>query len=526
MIIDLKPDNNKTILQLLQEQGIKIPADCGGTMRCGKCRVKVVSGDIPVTKEDMKFFSASKYLAGYRLACHAIPTGPITIEVEDPEEAKILTGFEDWDSELSAAEEGITIFKAVDPMSGEPLYASVDIGTTTIVTTVYDETGERVGIATSMNPQRVFGADVVTRIQTARSGRGPELRLLVINAIKAGLCGILERLQVMSERLLRIVIAGNTSMLHILRGFDCEGLATFPFTPVSVDYASEPAIVCFGNTFENANVVFFPGVSAFVGADVVSGVYGEQLDKGTRPKLFMDMGTNGEMVLKTENGLLCASASAGPAFEGGELSCGMAGMTGAVESVRIVIDEDKTPGVICRVIGGGKVKGLCGSGALELLSELIKHGFVDEEGTLSEEYFDDGFPFAETEDGTVLAMTQLDIRSLQLAKSAIRASAEMLLQIGEVEEPDIILAGGMGTFIDPEMMKGIGIFPACNSITFAGNAVLKGLERYINAVVEGKEDEAAKELKGIAAGTREVTVANEPQFQKLFLKYMDFGSGQ
>ena len=272
--------------------------------------------------------------------------------------------------------------------------------------------------------------------------------------------------------------------------------------------------------------MFFPGVSAFVGADVVSGVYGEQLDKGTRPKLFMDMGTNGEMVLKTENGLLCASASAGPAFEGGELSCGMAGMTGAVESVRIVIDEDKTPGVICRVIGGGKVKGLCGSGALELLSELIKHGFVDEEGTLSEEYFDDGFPFAETEDGTVLAMTQLDIRSLQLAKSAIRASAEMLLQIGEVEEPDIILAGGMGTFIDPEMMKVIGIFPACNSITFAGNAVLKGLERYINAAVAGKEDEAAKELKGIAAGTREVTVANEPQFQKLFLKYMNFGSGQ
>jgi uncharacterized 2Fe-2S/4Fe-4S cluster protein (DUF4445 family) len=524
MIVQLKPDGNKTALELLREQGLNITADCSGEGRCGKCRIKVVEGDIPVTKEDMRFFDATKYLQGYRLACRAVVKDPVTVEIPDPLEAQILTSVGTQNTHrpkrMNASTSRIDIIKK-DAADLSTMYASADIGTTSIVVMLYDAAGEVIATASAINPQRCFGADVVSRIQAARAGRDRSMRAMTADTLRDCLLDLADVFNADVSNIKDLVIVGNTAMLHILRGLDCNGLAAYPFKPVSLDFVREPGYNLLGNGFETATVIYFPGISAFVGADVVSGVYGLDLAKDDTPKLFIDMGTNGELVLFTKDGLTCSSSSAGPAFEGGELSCGMAGMTGAVESVQIVMDDDGRPGVMCKVIGGGHVKGLCGSGAMKLLSELVMHGFVDEDGTLSEEYFYDGFPFAETEDGTVLCMTQLDVRALQLAKSAIRAISELMLKSAGVEKPRIILAGGMGSFVEPEALKYIGMLPE-GEISFAGNTALLGTKRFVEALAKGKETEAVKELMHIALETKEIVASQDPEFQGLFLEYMGF----
>ncbi len=520
MLIRLEPDGNKTILELLHEKGIDLPADCAGTGRCGKCKVKVVEGEVPVGHNDMRFFSATKYLEGYRIACSAIPVEPIVCEVDDAAAPKVVTEFEDRSETSEQDSEEYTQINTEAEAKGQ-FYATVDLGTTTLAIKLYDDRGTLVGTGSALNPQRIYGADVISRIQAARSGKADDLRDSVRKKMAENIFDLLQRLKAETESLKLVAVAGNTAMLHILRGFDCEGLAMHPFKPVSLEFEELPAKEIFGDIFPNATVAVFPGISAFVGADIVAGIYGLRLDEAKEPKLLMDIGTNGELVLKTEKGFMCSSSSAGPAFEGGELSCGMAGITGAVESVMIEM-EDGEPGVMCRVIGGGAAKGLCGSGALELLSELVKNRLVDEEGTLTEDYFYDGFPIAQKEDGNVLAITQLDIRALQLAKSAVRAASELLLKRAGAKEPDIILAGGMGTFIDPERLKPIGMFPEARSVSFAGNTALLGLKRYIDEVRDGRGMEAKRSLEYISKNCTEIAAAEDPGFQELFLGFMGF----
>jgi len=523
MIIELKPQKNQSILDQLQDMDIQIPAACGGIGRCGRCRIRLIEGSLPVTRDDNNALGKERCEAGWRLACKAYPTAPVTIEVKEAGEAQILTDVTDKLKEADESLEKPDI--NCNPKADTSVYAAIDLGTTTVAILLYDENGRELGKTAFINPQTAFGADVISRVQASIDGKKLRLQELICKAISDELKKLLQTNEIVPENLCLIALAGNTTMLHLLRGYSCDGLTMHPFSPVNLDFEKLPAKAA-GLDFPNAELHIFPGFTAFIGADIVAGVYGTGMHERLENRLLMDLGTNGEMVFGNRYELRAAAAAAGPAFEGGNLSCGMGAAKGAVSSVRLDI-TGKKPKAICEVIGNEDgphsnvtAEGICGSGAVELLSEALNAALVDYEGTLIDDCFENGIQFANDEEGNPLTLTQKDIRELQLAKASVRAVAEMLT--ADSADYEILLAGGMGNGLDLEAIKTIGLVPDTERITPVGNTCLLGLKKYIDEFRNGRGQRAEDSLKKLATEMIEVPVAGEEEFQERFLQYMNF----
>ena len=327
-----------------------------------------------------------------------------------------------------------------------------------------------------------------------------------------------------------IVIAGNTTMCHLLRGFPCDRLGVAPFVPVDIGIMKGSAGELLGLKEFRAEVTILPGISTFVGADIASGAALLGMEESESYQLLLDIGTNGEMVLGKKEHLFAASTSAGPAFEGGNISCGMASIPGAISHV--VIDEKKKAHV--DVIGardfgeddpsgGNAVRqnrqsisgdGICGSGMIDLYAEFMRHGIVDEYGTYVDEYFENGYFLTDT-----VKFTQSDIRELQMAKAAIRAGIEILLQKAGINASKVescYLAGGFGSQMDVRNAVKIGLIPPelSDKTIAAGNTALEGAKQYLL----GRLTDA--QLKKLVEDTKEVNLANEKEFEELYLLYM------
>jgi uncharacterized 2Fe-2S/4Fe-4S cluster protein (DUF4445 family) len=277
----------------------------------------------------------------------------------------------------------------------------------------------------------------------------------------------------------RVAIAANTTMLHLLNGWDCSGLGAAPFQPVSLAMRREQWTTPAGT----AEVTQLPGISAFVGADIVSGIYALNLNKEEHPVLFIDLGTNGEMALGCRERLLVASTAAGPAFEGSELAMQ-----------------------------------LHGAGILNCLHRMLDEGVLDETGLLSDAYFQNGYPAAEH-----MAMTQDDIREIQLAKAAIRAGITVLLKeygITETEVSHVYLAGGMGYYLDPEDAVAVGLIPQEfeTKTKAVSNTSLQGAMKYLCADAESAECE----LGEICKKAEKIVLAEHPLFEELYINHMSF----
>ena len=313
---------NKTIRDALQEQGLSLDYVCGGIGRCGKCAVRVISGHVPVTGADRAFFSKEALEQGWRLACQMQVTDDIEIEVAEDlvcqKEAGIqVAGLYPQDEKT---DQGVPTKAAYG--------IAIDLGTTTIGFSLVDlATGQVESCLSRMNSQRIYGADVLSRIQSANEGHGDDLRRYAESDLTQGIKDLCKnRIQVSDIR--HIVIAGNTTMCHLLRGYSCQTLGVAPFQPVSIkqeDFVQK-----------GIAVTILPGASAFVGGDIISGIYGirEHMD-ADEPWMLLDFGTNGEMVLWTGEEYFATAAAAGPAFEGGNISCGCASIPGAISSVMI-----------------------------------------------------------------------------------------------------------------------------------------------------------------------------------------------
>ena len=394
----------------------------------------------------------------------------------------------------------------------DELAMAVDVGTTTIAAVLVERgTGRVLRSASTINRQRAFGADVMSRIKAAVEGRAKEQRCMVWEDVyslerkllrvgdKEGICreagdvcckydlinqenaGVYE-----GRHGISLVISANTTMQHIMRGLPCKTLGVAPYIPVDISFCRE------------GNLVYLPGISTFVGADIVSGLYACGVHKSEKTVLFVDLGTNGEMAIGNSERILVASASAGPAFEGGNISCGCPGIEGAISELEIEGDK-----VSFQTIGDRPPVGLCGSGVTDLMYELLKAGIVDETGCLKSEYFDKGYEIC---DGIVF--TQQDVRELQLAKAAVRAGIETLItEYGtDLDHIDrVYLAGGFGQGINLEKACGIGIIPG------------QLLEK-----TTAVEPDSIRILEHIVSISGEVVLADSVEFQELYIERMNF----
>lgn len=501
------PDSN--LLEILQKRRIFLPACCGGSGICGKCGVQILRGSLPVTKKDKSVFSEEELQKGMRLSCLASVKEPLTILLNSHPESDFK----------ALGTENLLKFHVLHSYPKENYGIAIDIGTTTLAFSLLDlHTGACLDTLTMVNPQRAFGADVISRIQSSNSGQKDLLQKSIQSGLQKGISLLLGQHQSASRKLCHIVIAANTVMLHLLRGYSCKGLSGYPFWAKTLSLEELTWEEMFGESADfpfSPKITLLPGIAPFIGADITAGLYACHILSESKPVLFLDLGTNGEMALWKNHKLLVSSAAAGPAFEGGNIKWGMGSVPGAISGVTI---ENGRP--IVRTIGNKQPAGICGTGALEITAELLRAGISDQTGRLKEPYFKKGYPLAQTDNASWIVFTNQDIREIQMAKAAIRAGMETLLARADTsyEEIDKVhLAGGFGYYLDIKKAAAISLLPKelLPKTIPAGNTSLKGALLYL---AEQKKETLAKIIESAA----ELSLAKDEYFQELYIKYIDF----
>ncbi len=470
------------LLEVLRQQGFPLDAPCGGKGTCGKCRVLVNGRAEP--------------------ACQYEVTEDVTVELPEREQVQILAGGG------SACADGRCAYAL-----------AFDVGTTTVVAFLCDgRTGRQLACASAVNPQSAYGADVIARIQYEmehRDGRmGTEIRACLNRLAREAA----ETAGIDPEEIGLVSLVGNTAMHHLLLGLDVGPLVKPPYMP-SVREAMELPKADWLTACPRAAVRVLPNIAGFVGADTVGCMVSAAFDRREELTLLIDIGTNGEMVLGNRERRLACSTAAGPAFEGAKIRFGMRGAPGAIDHVELIDGE-----LACYVIGGGEAKGICGSGLLDAVYALLGGGFVDESGRMCPEVPGpwtevDGQPAFLLRDGVYL--TQKDIREVQLAKAAIRAGIELLLDtMGREREAvrSVLLAGAFGSYLSPESACGIGMLPPelLDRVRAIGNAAGEGAKQC--ALLEGDYRRSIT----LARETEFLELASLPAFQDCYVDCLSF----
>ena len=521
--LSIETHQNQNLLAMLQENNINVSNNCHGNGTCGKCKIKVVEGYLPATEADKRSLTENEVKQGIRLACKV----KIDKKLEEQEEL--------WIEIVGALEEDIV----VEAMSKKKLredfqdtnyFIAIDIGTTTIaMALISEETGEIVDVYTSVNHQRKYGADVISRIVAANDGKAEELKKLIEEDLWKGIKSLLPegiRSECSKENdvvtkvitnecdtkkrktnLNRIIISGNTTMIHLLMGYSCESLGKYPFISEHLE-----KIECKWN---NTPVTILPGISAFVGGDIVAGILACPKFETEELSLLIDLGTNGEMVLGNSDRLLTASAAAGPAFEGGNIICGTAAVPGSICQVKI----QNQRAVVRTIKNEMPPIGICGSGLISIMAQLKANRLIKQDGELMIPYNEKGFPLWIFENGEKVALYQKDIREFQMAKAAISAGIDILMEeygCTPEEIKNVYVAGGFGKAIRIEDILTIGMLPEefSHKISIIGNSALQG------AVCFGKDIETRKQIENICRRAENITLSEKAEFQKKYLKYM------
>jgi uncharacterized 2Fe-2S/4Fe-4S cluster protein (DUF4445 family) len=481
--------HGENLLDVIHAQGVYIEAPCGGMGRCGKCKALVDGTPC--------------------LACKTLVTKDMQVTVPDADAAE---GYE------ILADSGIpgTTGAAGAEGTGETGYAvAIDIGTTTVISKLIDlSRPAEAGVCARINAQRPYGADVITRINRSMDDAS-ELSAL----IRAQLCEMTESLLAQSgvpaDEIRRVVVAGNTTMSYLLLGLPCRSLGLSPFQPA---YPIEDAYSyrdVFASDRLSCPVYVLPYISSFVGGDLASGLLALE---GRDNFMLIDMGTNGELVYRYKGKLLCTSTAAGPAFEGGNISCGMGGTEGAISKV-----SWKDGGFAVTTIGGKQPVGVCGSGILDLMACLAREGIIEASGRFSKEcglIEDASIAIARNTDTCQeIRLTQKDVREFQLAKSAVRTGLEILVHEADGTMPEqVYLAGGFGQHLSPESAFATGLLPE----SLAGRVHPVGNSSLAGAVIACIDtDVLASARRDIGEG-RELNLAKHPLFNDQFLEHMVF----
>ena len=490
----------ETVFDVMLRSDVPPNSYCGGKGTCGKCRVRWV-------QKDQEF-----------LACQLPAEDGMLIDTVTENEIQIL----------AQSLEKAFVLNPVVPSDLGGLGVAVDLGTTTMVGYLLDlESGQELTVASLANPQRVFGADVISRIAYTQSNPGgagklQEVLVTALNAMVADLC---RKSQRCTYDVGAMTIAGNTVMLHTLLGVSAVSIANAPFEPVFSDQRLLSPQELGLAINPHGQIIILPSVSGYVGADIVAGLLVCDLEEQDSYGLLIDIGTNGEIVLGKKGKMLACSTAAGPAFEGANISMGMAGVQGALSSFRLHQGER-----VYETIGGITPQGICGSGLMDIMAELLRHGFVDSSGAFARDELAqwqkemltavEGMPaFMAVPD--LISFTQRDVRQVQLAKGALRAGVLTLLkeaQITAQEVGRVYLAGGFGNFVDVHNACTLGLIPAEleERVVKIGNGA--GLGAKLALLDQDQLDRATSLKKQI----RYIELSTRSDFQELFMEAMFF----
>lgn len=508
----------ETLLEALRKLGAAVDAPCGGNGTCGKCRVKIVSGTVfPAAGED-----------GRALACSVRARSELSILLPK-ETSAVQTGMKIAGASDPAAlcetleNAGVCMHSAAD--AGYAL--ALDIGTTTVCGILLEQkNGNILSDASCGNAQIRYGADVIHRI--IEQGK-PGGRQALQNAIvKDTLCPLIEtlctRAGIRASEIRRVSIAANTTMNHLLAGVNADCIRTEPYTPAFLQLPGLHASDLSLPVHPDAELLFAPNVGSYVGGDITAGVLACGLWNEDALSLFVDLGTNGELVLGNRDFLITCACSAGPAFEGGDISCGMRAMPGAIEKVRLSRD---TLAPELRVIGDTKPRGLCGSGLIDTVAELFACGAIDARGRFirSSPRIVRGchgvgrYLLAlpeESADGREIALDEVDIDNFIRAKGAVFSAIDTLLSFLELDESmleHVYVAGGIGSAIDLKNAALVGMLPNLpqERFRYLGNTSLAG------AYAIARSDAAAEKTAQLAQNMTYLELSTHPGYMDAFV---------
>ena len=495
----IEVEEEKTILELASDFNFEIDGSCAGNGTCGKCKVRI---------EDSM---------GERevLACRHIVSEDLILWIDrknDNIKSKTAVFLpEDFSVDEALKTEAVN--------SGKRLGVAVDIGTTTVVVMVWDiAEKEVVGVKGTTNPQSVFGADVISRINFSNQSK-ENLELLhkkIIDCINDAVLEILEQTGNKPEDIFRYAVVGNTTMSHLFMGIDPHSLAVLPFEAVFTE-GKRFAASDIGLLPKTAEVNLMPNIACHVGSDITAGLLTCDVLDNNFNSLYIDIGTNGEIVLNAKGKILVCSTAAGPAFEGSGIKYGMRAGSGAIEKVEI-----SEQGLVIKTINEKEPIGICGSGIIDLIYELVKAGIVNTRGRLLSEGEggDRIFTLYESKEKPVF-ITQNDIREIQLAKGAVATGWELLMMNAGISKEaldTVYIAGAFGSHIDLEKAKGIGLIPNVESekLKSLGNAAGTGASMGLlsNEILHRAED--------IRQKAEHIELSLEPQFLETYSRNMKF----
>ncbi|MBQ3489891.1 MAG: DUF4445 domain-containing protein [Clostridia bacterium] len=525
---------------VLQKYGVSFYAPCGGNGTCGKCKIRVRGEVSEPDERELAFLGEEDRKNGVRLACMCRLLGDFEIMPTEMHmqiqlrsktvsytRAPMLT-VEKQENETVFFRDGKELFRETDVKAN--LGVAVDIGTTTVAMYLCDmEQGKILSSAGIKNPQSIYGADVISRMDKIMKDENllAVQQKMICAAIRENVRDMCEEKGLREGDIRAAVICGNTVMQHIAAGINPVSIGVAPFhapTLFGEEYSAH-AIGLLSNP--NATAYFAPCFASYVGGDIACGMIAAGLDGCTESVLFVDIGTNGEIGLSTENGLYFCSAAAGPAFEGAHIACGMPGIPGAVSKVFV-----KDGRISYETVGGAPAVGICGSGVIDAVAVMLNTGLLDETGLIAEK--DEAGEFAsyidEDEDGNPVFMIDKekniyicagDIREIQLAKAAVCAGADTLLHKAGIDADAlsrVIIAGGFGSHLRAESLCRIGMLPISDSkkIEFIGNAAGMGAV----AVLLGREPREA--ARTICAKSEYTELSGSKYFMEKYIEEMMF----
>jgi len=423
--------------------------------------------------------------------------------------------------------------------TGECYGIAFDLGTTTIVGTLMDlNSGGARGVASTLNAQAIHGGDVLSRISYTMGKKEGLEELQHFAAFTIN--GIIEQLAaesgVLPSRVYEITVGGNLTMMHLLLGIDPEPISVTPFASAAAHGIDVRARDLGITIHPEGRVYLFPAIGAYVGGDIVAGLLATAVPRGNRLRLFVDVGTNGEIALGSEQRTVATAAPAGPAFEGAEISCGMRATTGAIEGVQITEDA-----VVLQTIDDAPPVGLCGSGLVDVVAQLYRRGLMDATGRMrscddlrgsipdalaSRLVTVDGvrvFILATEKEtgGRPIVFSQKDVRQLQFAKGSIASGIKILMQVMGVRPEDlheVLLAGAFGSYIHPDAARIIGLVPAVrlDRIRAVGNAAGEGAKI---ALLSYREREAAEAMP---SRVEYIELSGREDFNDIFMGVLGF----
>jgi uncharacterized 2Fe-2S/4Fe-4S cluster protein (DUF4445 family) len=560
----------ENLADILTRGGVPLSLYCHKRGLCGKCLVNVVRGDLPLPDDQERTLAARlSWPTGYRLACRLVVESPVAVEVPErsllrevpiletgastevvPEPAakKYAVDGRTLGADRSAsrfdalaAALGSAALKSKDGVLGklpgladgtftaivyedhelvdlEPgdttdlcLGAAVDLGTSTVVVDVLDlASGRSLGRASAVNSQAAYGADVVSRLTYAfqRPDHLQRLRRAIARQLAELIREASGQAGGPAAAVRDIVVAGNTAMNHLLLGIAVETLAVLPFEAVFSSLGPLDAATAGLDLPASAKLYIVPNIRSFVGGDITAGLAASGLAKRKGNWLFIDLGTNGEIVLKRGRDLIAASTAAGPAFEGMNISCGMLAVRGAVDKV------GWRDGFVLSTVGNDPPRGLCGTGILDVLALAVRHGLITPDGKVVGQAR--SLPV-----GPGITLTQADVRNVQLAAAAVKSGVRMMLREFRVRPGDldgVLLAGAFGNSVNIEHAVELGLIPVLplDRVAFVGNSSLAGAKKLLLSAP------ARAEAEDLVGRIRHFSLAADARFQDEFVAALEF----